>query len=172
MYASSSGKPSAGPTASSRARYTPATVSAATTAIAYGQRCLTYPRYHRGAVRGNLYTVRMGFERELTVAEDLARRAGRLILGYFGTGLSVEKKTGDEPVTRADREASELIVAGLRAGFPDDIVVSEEAPDDPQRLGGGRRVWFVDPLDGTRDFIRGRHGFAVMIGLCDGARPT
>jgi 3'(2'), 5'-bisphosphate nucleotidase len=120
----------------------------------------------------NLYTVEMGFERELTVAEDLARRAGRLILGYFGTGLLVEKKTGDEPVTRADREASELIVAGLWAAFPDDIVISEEAPDDRRRLEAGRRVWFVDPLDGTRDFIRGRHGFAVMIGLCVGARPT
>jgi 3'(2'), 5'-bisphosphate nucleotidase len=114
----------------------------------------------------------MGFARELAVSEDLARRAGRLILGYFGTGISVEKKTGDEPVTRADREASELIVSGLRQDFPEDIVISEEAPDDRRRLEAGRRVWFVDPLDGTRDFIRGRHGFSVMIGLCEATRPV
>lgn len=114
----------------------------------------------------------MAFERELSVAEDLARRAGALILRYFDTGITVETKAGDEPVTRADREASELIVAGLTAAFPGDIIISEEAADDRRRLEAGRRVWFVDPLDGTRDFIRGRHGFAVMIGLCEDARPT
>ncbi len=114
----------------------------------------------------------MAFERELRVSEALAREAGGLILGYFGTGISVDEKPGNEPVTRADREASELIVRGLRAAFPEDIVISEEAPDDPRRLEPGRRVWFVDPLDGTRDFIRGRHGFAVMIGVCEGGRPV
>jgi 3'(2'), 5'-bisphosphate nucleotidase len=113
-----------------------------------------------------------GYEQELTVAAELARRAGALILGYFGTGVSVDTKAGDEPVTRADREASELILAGLRAAFPDDVLISEEAPDDPRRLGADVRVWFVDPLDGTRDFIRGRQGFAVMIGLVERARPV
>jgi 3'(2'), 5'-bisphosphate nucleotidase len=110
-------------------------------------------------------------DRELEVAEALARQAGALIRGYFGTGVTVENKAGDEPVTRADREASELIVRGLAAAFPHDIIISEEAPDDARRLEPGRRVWFVDPLDGTRDFIRGRHGFAVMIGLCEAGRP-
>jgi len=114
----------------------------------------------------------MTFARELAVAEELARRAGALILGYFDTGLTVETKLGNEPVTRADREASELIVTGLTAAFPTDIIISEEAPDDARRIDTGRRVWFVDPLDGTRDFIRGRHGFAVMIGLCEGGRPV
>src|SRR5262249_56405972 len=96
---------------------------------------------------------------------------GALVLNYFGTGVAVDVKAGDEPVTRADREASELIVAGLRAGFPDDVIISEEAADDPRRLGGPGRVWFIDPLDGTRDFIHGRHGFSVMIGLVLGAPP-
>lgn len=111
------------------------------------------------------------FDREIAVAAELARRAGALILGYFGTGLSVDTKAADEPVTRADREASELIVKGLAAAFPADIIISEEAADDPRRLEPGHRVWFVDPLDGTRDFIRGRHGFSVMIGLALNARP-
>jgi 3'(2'), 5'-bisphosphate nucleotidase len=74
-------------------------------------------------------------------------------------------------VTRADREASEAIVRGLRAAFPGDVVVSEEAADDRRRLEPDQRVWFVDPIDGTRDFIKGRHGFSVMIGLAIGGRP-
>jgi 3'(2'), 5'-bisphosphate nucleotidase len=113
----------------------------------------------------------MTLEREQQVAERLALEAGALSLRYFGTDLQVDSKAGNEPVTRADRETSELIVAGLRAEFPADVVVSEEAADDPRRLEPGQRVWFVDPIDGTRDFIRGRDGFAVMIGLAIDGRP-
>jgi 3'(2'), 5'-bisphosphate nucleotidase len=111
------------------------------------------------------------FSREISVARELALQAGKLILTYRGTGVDVDRKAGDEPVTRADREASELIVAGLAAAFPGDIIISEEAPDDRRRLEPGHRVWFIDPLDGTKDFIRNLPGFAVMIGLCVGARP-
>jgi 3'(2'), 5'-bisphosphate nucleotidase len=111
------------------------------------------------------------YARELEVARELALRAGTLILGYRGVGVDVFLKPGDEPVTRADREASELIVAGLSHAFPADVIVSEEAADDPRRLAPGARVWFVDPLDGTKDFIRGLSGFAVMIGLCVDGRP-
>jgi 3'(2'), 5'-bisphosphate nucleotidase len=114
----------------------------------------------------------MAYEKELAVATRLARQAGAKIRGYFGTGLAVDHKAGDEPVTRADREASELIVAGLREAFPTDVIISEEAADDRRRLDPGVRVWFIDPLDGTKDFISGRPGFAVMIGLCAGARPV
>lgn len=108
---------------------------------------------------------------ELDVAIAAALAAGQLALGYHGTGVTVEHKAGDEPVTRADREASELILARLGDAFPGDILISEEAPDDPRRLHGGVRVWYVDPIDGTRDFIRGLAGFAVMIGLVVDARP-
>jgi 3'(2'), 5'-bisphosphate nucleotidase len=111
------------------------------------------------------------FVREVEVARELALAAGKLILRYRGTGVDVDRKAGDEPVTRADREASELIMAGLGREFPGDIIISEEAADDPRRLESGRRVWFIDPLDGTRDFIRNLPGFAVMIGLCVDARP-
>jgi 3'(2'), 5'-bisphosphate nucleotidase len=107
-------------------------------------------------------------ERELSVAIALGRQAGALVLPYHRAGVAVEMKDGDEPVTRADREASELIVAGLRREFPADVVISEEAADDPRRLEPGARVWFIDPVDGTRDFISGRAGFAVMIGLVAG----
>jgi 3'(2'), 5'-bisphosphate nucleotidase len=114
----------------------------------------------------------MTLEKELEVAERLATEAGALALRYFGTDLQVDSKAGNEPVTRADRESSTLIVRGLRAAFPADVVVSEEEPDDRRRLEPGHRVWFVDPIDGTRDFIRGRDGFSVMIGLAVGGRPA
>jgi 3'(2'), 5'-bisphosphate nucleotidase len=113
----------------------------------------------------------MDFRRELDLAIDLARRAGEGIRALHGSGLAVDTKDDDSPVTQADREANALIVGELVAAFPGDGILSEELPDDGSRMVRPR-VWMVDPLDGTKDFIRGRDGFAVMIGLLDGARPA
>lgn len=111
------------------------------------------------------------YARELQVAQELARRAGELIRGFQSGGLAVERKAGNEPVTEADRQSDALIVSGLAAAFPGDGLLSEEAPDDGSRLQR-ERVWMVDPIDGTKDFIRGESGFAVMIGLLVGDRPA
>lgn len=113
----------------------------------------------------------MILRRELDAAVALARRAGERIRALHGSGIAVDTKADDSPVTAADREADALITGGLRAQFPDDAILSEEAPDDLARLTRPR-VWMVDPLDGTKDFIRGRDGFAVMIGLLDGDAPA
>jgi 3'(2'), 5'-bisphosphate nucleotidase len=113
----------------------------------------------------------MNLRRELDTAVELARRAGERIRGFVGAGIAVDKKDDDSPVTEADRTANALIVGGLGAAFPDDAILSEELPDDGSRLGK-ERVWMVDPLDGTKDFIRGRDGFSVMIGLLVGATPA
>lgn len=102
--------------------------------------------------------------RELEVATRLAREAADEIARVRAGGITVEMKPGDEPVTMADRRASDVIVRGLTAAFPDDVVISEEREDDLARLGAAR-VWYVDPIDGTRDFIAGRPGWSVMIGL-------
>ena len=109
--------------------------------------------------------------RELETAVALARRAGERIAALHGSGIAVDTKDDDSPVTAADREANALIVGGLGAAFPDDAILSEELPDDGSRIGRAR-VWMVDPLDGTKDFIRGHEGFSVMIGLLDGAAPA
>lgn len=85
--------------------------------------------------------------------------------------LSVEMKPGDEPVTVADKRASDLIVQGLAAAFPNDPIISEELPATADMLQAPR-VWLVDPIDGTKDFIRGGDGFAVMIGLVENGRPV
>jgi 3'(2'), 5'-bisphosphate nucleotidase len=110
------------------------------------------------------------FARELAIAEEIALEAGRLVRGYHGTNLVIDSKAGNEPVTEADRAASALIVDRLHAAFPDDVILSEEIPDDGSRLGRPR-VWMVDPIDGTSDFIAGDTGFVVMIGLVEGGRP-
>jgi 3'(2'), 5'-bisphosphate nucleotidase len=111
------------------------------------------------------------YERELRTAIALAQAAGELVVAIRDQGLQVDYKSGEEPVTRADREASGYIVAGLLAAFPEDVVISEELEIDPARTSAAR-VWYVDPIDGTRDFIRGEDGFAVMIGLCLQGEPV
>ena len=112
-----------------------------------------------------------GFERELETAAVIAREASVLVRGYHGKRLTVEIKGADEPVTEADHAANELIVARLKAAFPEDAILSEEIPDSGERLGRSR-VWMVDPIDGTRDFVRGESGFVVMIGLAVDGRPA
>ena len=108
--------------------------------------------------------------REVEVAQRLAKEAGALVMQYHGGKLTVENKAGNEPVTIADRQASDLIVGGLVDAFPDDVIISEENADDLRRLTANR-VWYIDPIDGTKDFIRGEDGFCLMIGLCIGGRP-
>jgi len=108
---------------------------------------------------------------ELRITAPLARKAGDIALRYHGTSLSVDRKPGDEPVTIADRECSEFLVDELRSAFPDDVVISEEEEDSPLRLSEGR-VWYIDPIDGTKDFIAGGTGYCVMMGLAIAHRPV
>lgn len=111
------------------------------------------------------------YQAELILAEQLAREAGQLLLAHSQRGFAVEEKTPDDPVTVADREASELIVAGLARAFPGDGVLSEELADGPERLGRSR-VWIIDPIDGTREFVKGSPDYAVAIGLAVDGEPT
>lgn len=78
--------------------------------------------------------------------------------------LGVEYKDWGEPVTKVDHLASDLLVSGLRQLYPDDVIISEENPLDDRRLTADR-CWYVDPIDGTKDFIAGGDGFCVMVGL-------
>jgi 3'(2'), 5'-bisphosphate nucleotidase len=112
------------------------------------------------------------WQNELRVARELALAAGQVVMEHRRAGVTVERKAGNEPVTAADRAASDLILAGLRTAFPDDVHISEEAPDDVRRRQPGARVWYVDPIDGTQDFIDGREGFAPQIGLCVDGQPV
>jgi 3'(2'), 5'-bisphosphate nucleotidase len=101
---------------------------------------------------------------ELPIVEQLVREAGALVREYYDNGAAVTWKGADDPVTAADHAANQHLVAGLRRAFPSDGILSEESHDDLARRQR-RRVWIVDPLDGTKEFI-GRIGeFSIMVGL-------
>ncbi len=112
----------------------------------------------------------MSLARELEVACDVALEAASVVLSYAGRPLEIERKHGGEPVTAADHAANDLIVRRLGEAFPRDAILSEELPDDGSRMGRAR-VWMVDPVDGTRDLIRGDTDYTVMIGLSVDGRP-
>src|SRR5947209_10635416 len=83
---------------------------------------------------------------------------------YVRPEIEVSTKADKSPFTAADLEANAAIIRALSAAFPDDAILTEETPDDPARLTK-RRVWIIDPLDGTRDFVARTGDFCVHIGL-------
>ena len=109
--------------------------------------------------------------RELEVAKNLALGAGNILMDYYKRSISIDWKAPGDPVTAADREASELIVSGVTREFPDHGVLCEEEPDDLSRLQRAH-VWMIDPMDGTREFIEDRDEFAVQIGLVVDRTPV
>ncbi|CAN5339548.1 hypothetical protein BH10ACI2_BH10ACI2_17030 [soil metagenome] len=106
---------------------------------------------------------------ELETAISLARLASKRILQHYADGFVTEEKLGaddfSEPVTIADREASRIIVDGLSSAFPDDGILSEEETDDLELRLSKRRVWIIDPIDGTAGFVKHDGDFGVQIGL-------
>jgi myo-inositol-1(or 4)-monophosphatase len=102
-------------------------------------------------------------EGELDRALEAARVAGEAIMARFRTALEVRHKDPDQPVTEADMEADAILAERLLAGGEYGWL-SEETADGPERLSR-RRVWVVDPLDGTRSFIAGYREFAVSVAL-------
>ncbi len=108
---------------------------------------------------------------ELSVARQAACDAAELIRGRFGQKNDVQYKTPIEPLTEADLIADQLLEARIRDAFPDDAWMSEEGGDSSRRLFQDR-VWIVDPLDGTREFIEGRPEFCVSIALVERGAPV
>ena len=102
---------------------------------------------------------------EIRIASTLARQAGEVIMNIYKKDFSVSYKGTNDPVTEADQLANTLIVKGLMTAFPDDHVVAEESPLPLEAQTTGR-VWYVDPLDGTKEFISRNGEFSIMIGLC------
>ena len=104
----------------------------------------------------------MAFERELALAVEMAQEAGALALEYQRRGITAETKDDESPVTAADRACEKLIVERIARDFPDDGVLGEEGANRESHNG---RKWIVDPIDGTRDFVRGIPLWAVLIGF-------
>lgn len=107
----------------------------------------------------------MFLDDHLDLAIDLARRAGKAIMEiYNAPTLSAEQKADGSPLTEADRRADELITAGLLAATPGWALLSEERADDAARLDNPW-CWIVDPLDGTKEFLKRNGEFTVNIAL-------
>lgn len=110
---------------------------------------------------------------ELECACALARRAGAAALHHYDGAFAVEHKPGGKgPVTAADREANEIIVRGLRDAFPRDGILAEESAEThaPEGRADKTRLWCIDPIDGTREFVDHTGQFVVMVGLAIGGR--
>jgi histidinol-phosphatase len=96
-------------------------------------------------------------------AVETAHEAGRLTLGYFQTDLQPEMKSDDTPVTVADRKAEELIRGRIEHRFPGHRIVGEEFGTTGSDASAP--CWWIDPIDGTKAFVRGVPLYAVLIGL-------
>ncbi len=103
----------------------------------------------------------------------IAQGACRIVLAHYATNFRVDFKIGDDPVTAADREANDFICDELTRAFPGVPIVAEES--DPTGFDARRTAsecFFVDPLDGTREFVARNGEFAVMIGLAVAGRAS
>ncbi|MDT8340727.1 MAG: inositol monophosphatase family protein [Longimicrobiales bacterium] len=105
----------------------------------------------------------------LAAARDVALAAGEVTLRYFGALVAAEAKDDGSPVTRADREAETLVRDEVARRFPGHGVLGEEFPATNP---GARVRWIVDPIDGTRSFMRGVPLYGVLIGVEVGGAPV
>jgi 3'(2'), 5'-bisphosphate nucleotidase len=104
---------------------------------------------------------------------ELSRRAGEAIMQVYAKDFAVETKVDNSPVTAADMAAHRIICDGLAELTPDIPVLSEEAADIAwERRRAWTRLWLVDPLDGTREFVKKNGEFTVNIALIENHEPT
>ena len=104
---------------------------------------------------------------------EICEAAAALILPLWRTGLAVDRKSDESPVTEADRQGEALILKHLAERWPDVPVISEEDASEfgtPDAIGP--RFFLVDPLDGTKAFVRGDPNVTVNIGLIENGRPV
>lgn len=110
-------------------------------------------------------------EKELLLVKKLAREAGKKILEIYNSQIDVEYKDDKSPLTKADKEANTIIVTALSQQFPQYALLSEESKDDKSRRDN-LWCWIVDPLDGTKEFIKKNGEFTVNIALTYQGRPV
>lgn len=99
----------------------------------------------------------------LEFAVETAYLAGRLTLGYFQAGTAAEFKSDDTPVTVADKKAEELIRRRIEDRYPEHGIIGEEFGES--KAGHSSHRWIIDPIDGTKSFMRGVPLYAVLIAL-------
>src|SRR5262245_13411787 len=105
----------------------------------------------------------------LDLAIEAAHAGGKRTLAYFNTGVAVETKSDNTPVTCADREAEQVIRSIISRHFPDHSILGEESGE---AKGDPRYKWIIDPIDGTKSFIHGVPLYATLIGLEVDSKPS
>jgi len=108
--------------------------------------------------------------KEKKIAIAAAETAGDVIMKYYRSKYEITDKSPNNPVTEADLAANYHIQETITSAFPQDGWLSEESKDSPDRVGK-ERVWVIDPIDGTLEFIEGLSQFAVSIALVENNRP-
>ena len=104
---------------------------------------------------------------------DVAREAGKAILEVYDTEFEVERKEDHSPLTLADKRSHRIIADALRSRFPDIPVLSEEGREVPFDVRSKwSRFWLVDPLDGTKEFVKRNGEFTINIALVEGTTPV
>jgi histidinol-phosphatase len=111
----------------------------------------------------------MNYEQELEFACRLAKAAGENARLIRASGISAETKPDMSPVTIADMENELMVRGAIEREFPDDGTLGEEGSS---RSGSSRRRWIIDPIDGTRDFVRGDRFWCVLIALEERGEPV
>lgn len=104
---------------------------------------------------------------ELDAAIKVANQASIKILEIYQRDFTVDFKEAQEPVTLADRLADEIIISGIRQKFPGDALLTEESGFLPSTNPPNNRVWFIDPIDGTKEFVKKNGEFAIQIAMAE-----
>jgi len=103
--------------------------------------------------------------------KELTREAGRIILEIYKKDFSVDFKEDSSPITEADRKSNDYIVENLKRKYPECAILAEESKNDPKRLENDW-CFIVDPLDGTKEFVKKNGEFTVNIALCHKGKPV
>jgi len=111
----------------------------------------------------------MTYQKELDFARRMAELAGGNAARIRAAGITAETKSDDSPVTVADRENERLIREAIEKQFPLDGLLGEEGSS---KTGSSGRRWIIDPIDGTRDFVRGNRFWCVLIALEESGEPV
>src|SRR5262249_6538545 len=109
-------------------------------------------------------------DNDLALIADVAREAGKLSLEWFEKGAKVWEKSPNNPVTEADIACNDLIKTRLRSARPAYGWLSEETKDNPSDRSQPR-VFVVDPIDGTKAFVKGENGFCASIAIIEAGQP-
>jgi histidinol-phosphatase len=110
----------------------------------------------------------MNYQREIDFARRIAAAAGRNAARIREGGVAAEDKADASPVTIADRDNERLIREAIEREFPLDGILGEEGS---RKDGSGGRRWIIDPIDGTRDFVRGNRFWCVLVAVAEGNEP-